>query len=105
MRKNALICSLFTALALPAGAQQAIGFGFLAESQARGDRAYERGQAALRENQWDKAQEIFGAIPKDSPRGDAALYWKAYALNKLGRRQEALAATADLQKSFPDSRW
>ncbi len=105
MRKNLLICSLFAALALPAGAQQVGGLGFLAESQARADSNYERGQAALRDNQWDKALEIFGAIPKDSPRGDAALYWKAYALNKLGRRQEALAATADLQKSFPNSRW
>jgi HEAT repeat protein len=90
MRKNVLICCLFAALALPVGAQTA---------------SYERGQAALRESQWDKAQEIFGAIPKDNPRGDAALYWKAYALNKLGRRQDALAAIADLQKSFPDSRW
>ncbi|HOK47111.1 MAG TPA: tetratricopeptide repeat protein, partial [Bryobacteraceae bacterium] len=105
MRRKLLTYSLFAALAMPAGAQPVGWHGFLAESQARSDPNYERGQAALRENQWDKALEIFGAIPKDSPRGDAALYWKAYALNKLGRREEALAATADLRNSFPNSRW
>jgi outer membrane protein assembly factor BamD (BamD/ComL family) len=107
MRKNLIVISMFAAFALPAGAQPA-GFdamAFLPESQARADRSYERGQEALRDNQWDRALAIFQAIPKDSPRGDAALYWKAYALNKLGRRPEALNAIADLQRSFPNSRW
>ena len=35
----------------------------------------------------------------------SALYWKAYALNKLGRREEALAALAQLRKAYANSRW
>lgn len=105
MRKNFLIVLMLAALALPLGAQPLWGLGFVAESQARADRNYERGQDALRDSQWDKAVAIFAGIPKDSPRGDAALYWKAYALNKLGRRSEALSAIAELQKSFASSRW
>ncbi|HLW76044.1 MAG TPA: HEAT repeat domain-containing protein [Bryobacteraceae bacterium] len=38
-------------------------------------------------------------------RADGAYYWKAYALNKLGKRDEALAAVAGIQKDFPQSRW
>ncbi len=38
-------------------------------------------------------------------RTDAALYWKAYSLAKLGQRDEALNTLADLQKRFADSRW
>ena len=34
-----------------------------------------------------------------------ALYWKAYALAKLGRRDDALAAIAELRKSYATSRW
>ena len=36
---------------------------------------------------------------------DAALYWKAYALDKLGQRVEALTAVADLARTYPKSRW
>jgi HEAT repeat protein len=38
-------------------------------------------------------------------RGDGALYWKAYTLHKLGRRDESLATLATLEKTFPSSRW
>ncbi|MEY4095142.1 MAG: hypothetical protein RLZZ53_2341, partial [Acidobacteriota bacterium] len=44
----------------------------------------------------------------DSPgasRIDAALYWKAYALDKLAQQADALAAVQDLIKRFPQSRW
>src|SRR5439155_12784505 len=40
-----------------------------------------------------------------NPRADGALYWKAYALGKLGRREDALAAIAELRKSYASSRW
>jgi tetratricopeptide (TPR) repeat protein len=33
------------------------------------------------------------------------MYWKAYALNRLGRRTEALAVIDELVKTFPSSRW
>jgi len=69
-------------------------------------RYYERGQRDLERNRWDQAAENFSeAVARGGARADGALYWKAYALNKLGRRDEALAAIAELRKSHANSRW
>ena len=38
-------------------------------------------------------------------RADGALYWEAYTLNKMARRDEATAAIATLRKNYPNSRW
>jgi tetratricopeptide (TPR) repeat protein len=76
--------------------------GRRAETQA--ERAYQRGTAALDERQWEKAVQAFSEVPKDALRADGALYWTAYAKQKLGRRTEALADLAEFQKSFPNSR-
>lgn len=67
---------------------------------------YSRGQRALDRSQWDEALENFNQVAANGgTRADGALYWKAYTLNKLGRRDEALAAIAGLRKSYPSSRW
>ena len=44
-------------------------------------------------------------IELKSIRADGALYWKAYSLDKLGRKADALSAISDLQQKFKDSRW
>ena len=73
---------------------------------ARADAMYDRGQSALDRRRWDEALTDFTqAASQGSSRADGALYWKAYTLNKLGRREDALAAIAELQKSYPSSRW
>jgi tetratricopeptide (TPR) repeat protein len=70
------------------------------------DRLYERGQRALESCRWDEALESFTQVAgRAAARADGALYWKAYTLNKLGRRDEALAALAELRKSYASSRW
>lgn len=69
------------------------------------DDSYERGAQALDSRQWEQAVRYFGEVPKDGPRADGALYWKAYAQNKLGRRAEALAVLDELKKSHSGSRW
>jgi hypothetical protein len=70
------------------------------------DHFYERGQSNLDANRWEKAVGDFGeVVSRGGARADGALYWKAYALNKLGRRDEALAAIADLRKNYASSRW
>jgi tetratricopeptide (TPR) repeat protein len=70
------------------------------------DRSYERGQRSIERSRWDEALESFSeVVSRGGSRADGALYWKAYALNKLGRREEALAAIAELRKSYPSSRW
>ena len=70
------------------------------------DRAYSSGQRALDERHWDQAAEDFNqVISRGGARVDGALYWKAYALAKLGRRDESLAAIAELRKSYGSSKW
>jgi TolA-binding protein len=36
---------------------------------------------------------------------EGAYYFKGYCLNKLGKRDEALAALAEIGKQFPQSKW
>lgn len=70
------------------------------------DRIYEYGMRALENRQWDKAIELLNQVAqRGERRADGALYWKAYAQNKQGRRAEALATLEELRKSHPSSRW
>jgi len=70
------------------------------------DRLYQDGQRALDSRHWDQALEDFNRVAaRGGSRADGALYWKAYTLNKLGRRDEAMAAIAELRKSYAGSRW
>ena len=78
-------------------------------AQEKADRLqelYEDGREALDEDRYDQAQAKFKQLADlNGPQTDAALYWKAYAENKLGKRDVALATIADLKKRFPQSRW
>jgi HEAT repeat protein len=59
---------------------------------------------ALEAREWARAAELFQEAAAGS-RAEGALYWKAYAFNKLGRRDEALSAVEELAKTYPASRW
>jgi len=73
---------------------------------SRDDRLYESGQSSLDRSQWSAALVSFTQVAANGgSRADGALYWKAYTLNKLGRRDEAMAAIAELRKSYASSRW
>jgi hypothetical protein len=70
------------------------------------DRLYNAGQSALENRRYEEAVEDFGQVAaRAGSRADGALYWKAYALIKLNRRNDALAAIAELRKSYASSRW
>ncbi len=74
------------------------------EDQA--DRQYEWGMRSLDKRQWDEAAAQFDeAAAAGKGRADGAMYWKAYALMKLGRSKEATAALDELGKHHPQSRW
>jgi len=67
---------------------------------------YEQGQNALDSGKWDRAVSSFDrVIELKSAKTDAALYWKAYAQNKLGQRPEALTTIGVLSKDYPKSRY
>ncbi|HEV3331661.1 MAG TPA: HEAT repeat domain-containing protein [Bryobacteraceae bacterium] len=70
------------------------------------DRLYASGQRELDQGHWNAALTDFSEVAgRGGTRADGALYWKAYALNKLNRRDEALAAIAELRKSHAGSKW
>ncbi len=70
------------------------------------DRLYDCGRDALDNKEWDHAIDYFGRVAAaKGERADAALYWKAYAQNKLGQRPEALATIAEFKAGYAKSRW
>ena len=67
---------------------------------------YEEGREALDEDRYDRAERNFAKLAElNGPQTDAALYWKAYAENRLGKRDTASATIADFKRRFPQSRW
>jgi tetratricopeptide (TPR) repeat protein len=79
------------------------------EQAERVEEAYDNGREALDEDQFDRAEQKFDEVAKmNLAQADAALYWKAYAQNKLGKRAAALATLQDLKQRFPQrtvERW
>ena len=72
----------------------------------RNSELYDAGREALDEDRYDRAESKFEELAAlNGPQTDAALYWKAYAENRLGKRDTALATIADLKHRFPQSRW
>ena len=72
----------------------------------RDEAFYDRGRYALDEGEWQAALEAFNKVVNSEGRLAAgALYWKAYTLNKLSRRTEALSALDKLREEHSDSRW
>src|SRR5437763_617427 len=69
------------------------------EADDRADELYDQGRELIEEGKYDRAVERFNRlIELKSNRTDAALYWKAYSLSKLGQRADALTTLGDLQK-------
>ncbi len=85
----------------------ATGLAFQGRAGAgRSDVEYDQGTRALDDHRYEDAVRQFDAvIDSKSARADGALYWKAYALNRIGRRDEALAAIAVLRRDYAGSRW
>jgi HEAT repeat protein len=79
----------------------------LQRAQAERDReqsTYDQGIDAMFENRWDRALANFSRLADNKgARADAALYWKAYAQNRLGQRAESLASIGELTKGYPNS--
>jgi hypothetical protein len=77
------------------------------DADDRADELYSEGREAIEEGKYDRALDRFNRLIelKSSTRTDAALYWKAYSLAKLGRGADALATLTDLQQRFKESRW
>src|ERR1700748_716456 len=78
----------------------------LAATPAQDDVAYAAGSKAMDEHRWQDAVVSFDkVINAKGKRVDAAVYWKAYSLNKLGKAQLAAATCDPLHAQDPHSHW
>jgi len=70
------------------------------------DGAYAAGTRAMDEHRWPDAVSAFDkVINQKGDRVDAALYWKAYSLNKLGKTSLSIATCEQLHSQFASSTW
>ncbi|WP_263382113.1 HEAT repeat domain-containing protein [Granulicella arctica] len=70
------------------------------------DPAYAAGTNAMNEHRWNDAVTSFDkVINAKGSHTDAALYWKAYSLNKLGNKPLALATCYQLRSHYTSSPW
>ena len=78
---------------------------FLPEQAAeatREEQTYAEATNLLNSNQWERAAERFNDVASlKGRRADAGLYWKAYALNKMSRRADALTTISELRRQYP----
>jgi len=105
---TSIFVAALLAAALPATNRPVAPAAFVLsdDAQANEQALYAQGTAALDRGEFDKAAQAFTqAAALKGERADGALYWSAYALNKRGRRDDALAAIAALRNSHPKSRW
>jgi HEAT repeat protein len=66
--------------------------------------AFDKARDQLDSERWERAIDGFNqVVALKGPRADGALYWKAYAQDRLGQRSEALATIAELTKTYPKS--
>jgi hypothetical protein len=74
--------------------------------KGREEDQYRRASRLVDERKYEEAlaryQEV---VEAKGSRVEGALYWKAYVLAKLGRRDDAIASLAELKKGFAQSRW
>jgi tetratricopeptide (TPR) repeat protein len=79
---------------------------FQAREAGKGDEDYQRGLSALDTQEWDDAIAAFNeSASHKNNSAPAALYWKAYAQNKAGRRAEAMDSIRELRRAYRSSRW
>ena len=70
------------------------------------DASYAEGSKAMDEQRWSNAVTAFDRVAAaKGPLADSSLYWKAYSLDKLGRKDESRAACDELMKQQPASPW
>lgn len=103
-----LICPLATAQTKSSGPPIESGSLNSQAAPANGgeEQLYKEGTNYLNDSQWQQAVEKFSEVAGlKGRRADAALYWKAYALNKAGRQAEAEETVALLRRDFPRSDW
>ncbi len=80
--------------------------GTLMMSAEADEKNYQAALSLIDGKEFQEAMVKLGAeIQSMSSRADAAMYWSAYAANKLGDRTMALKQLAEMQAKFSSSKW
>jgi len=69
---------------------------------------FREGRDLIEAQDWQKASDKFNTFISEYPKDkdlDAALYWYAYALQKQGKKEEAVEPLMRLIREFPNSSW
>jgi len=107
--KTLLCCAACAAIALTTPTAQAWGFAERDRQEARVEREqdlYEQGTDAIDDHDWRTAARSFERVAAmKMSRAEAALYWLAFARNRMGMRAEALSALLQLKTAYPKSKW
>lgn len=70
------------------------------------DDLYDEATGALDDHDYQRAIDAFREVMKlRGEHQDAAMYWIAWAQNKMGNRSDGLATLLSFEKAFPRSRW
>jgi len=85
---------------------RSIAIGEPAASDSPDSTLFTEGTRAINESRWADAVRIFAqAAAERGEHADGALYWKAYAEDKLNQAKEAEDTCAALRGSYPKSPW
>jgi hypothetical protein len=80
--------------------------GGFAPAQAQDNGSFADGTRAINEGRWADAVATFAKIADlKGDHAEGALYWKAYAENKLGQSARALSTCGAMRTSYPKSSW
>jgi HEAT repeat protein len=118
--RNALVLALLFALGVAGVIRGRLVYGHdqdvqklnrfvqTSDSNTPAAKAFREGRDLIERENWPQAAEKFSsfvsAFPKDRD-VDAALYWYAYALQKQGKKEQAVAPLLRLINKFPNSSW
>jgi len=107
MKRTILIALLFLGACAYAQELSDAVHAFLPQQSAqaqREDELYKDGTDFRDEGKWDQAAQKFKQVADlKGRRADAALYWRAYVLNKAGNRTDAASSLAQLRSQYPKS--
>ena len=101
------LCGALLLAALPVARGAALRFeGLLLVDDTREEQLYSDATRAINESRWSDAEPLLDQVMNlRGHRADAALYWKAYVLNKEGRSAAAMEECAHLRQNYPQSNW
>ena len=108
-----MIASFLAALLIGERTVGAAGVGPLPSSlTGRRDAGHRSGRstrldgASIDKGDWQGAEQAFTkVVALKGERADEALYWRAYAYNKMSMREDALKSIASLKTGYPKSTW